>query len=137
MRHVHRSRGFTLVELLIVVAIIGILSAVLTPQFLNARKVAADRAAEAYAHNVYTAVQAHIAEKGTVDMLASQTTPAGTGTIGCTDGWAGSNTNFSVPKPAKSLGVTQCLVTVGPGYELSVAVTYEGGTKPSTTLPAN
>lgn len=58
------TKGFTLVELLIAVAIIGILAAVLTPQFLNARKTAIDRAAEAYAHNVYTTVQAYIAVEG-------------------------------------------------------------------------
>ena len=38
------SRGFTLVELMIVVAIIGLLSAVALPQFLNARSRADARA---------------------------------------------------------------------------------------------
>ena len=39
-RHNLARKGFTLVELMIVVAIIGLLSAVALPQFLNARDTA-------------------------------------------------------------------------------------------------
>lgn len=53
-------------------AIIGILAAILTPQFLNARKNAAEKAARASVHNVYTAVQAYIAETGDIDFFGLQ-----------------------------------------------------------------
>jgi type IV pilus assembly protein PilA len=52
------AKGFTLIEILIVIAIIAILAAVLIPNVLNARKRAIESSAQAFARQVATWVAA-------------------------------------------------------------------------------
>lgn len=52
------QKGFTLIELMIVIAIIGILAAIAIPQFTAYRQRAYNSAANADIKNAYTAAQA-------------------------------------------------------------------------------
>lgn len=53
--------GFTLIEILVVILIIGILTAIAIPVFLNQRKAAADAALHSDMKNAVTAIQTYIA----------------------------------------------------------------------------
>jgi type IV pilus assembly protein PilA len=57
-----RGKGFTLVELLIVVAIIAILAAIAIPQFQKYRKNAAEAACQADLRNAMTQCAAYLAQ---------------------------------------------------------------------------
>jgi prepilin-type N-terminal cleavage/methylation domain-containing protein len=56
--------GFTLVELLIVIAIIGILAAIAVPQFTQYKKRSYDADAKSNLHNLYLACKAYWADNG-------------------------------------------------------------------------
>ncbi|HEU4556235.1 MAG TPA: prepilin-type N-terminal cleavage/methylation domain-containing protein, partial [Longimicrobium sp.] len=65
MKSLRNQKGFTLIELMIVVVIIGILAALAIPRFTQASARAKEKEADGILKQVYTLQQTYYANNGT------------------------------------------------------------------------
>lgn len=75
------QKGFTLVELLIVVIIIGILTAIAIPVYRNASRNAERRSVEANLKTIDSAIQQYINDNGEIPTSSGQLTDEDKGTL--------------------------------------------------------
>ena len=71
----NNQKGFTLIELMIVIAIIGILAAIAIPNFLSYRQKGYVASMKADCNSVRLAEEAYMVDNGTYIIAAAATTP--------------------------------------------------------------
>jgi prepilin-type N-terminal cleavage/methylation domain-containing protein len=76
-RRIRNSKGFTLIELMIVVVIIGILAAIAIPKFGQASNRAKEKEADGIIKQVYTLQSAFRADKGRLATDVAELTTVG------------------------------------------------------------
>ena len=113
------DRGFTMIELLVVVVIIGILVAIAVPVYLNYRKGAANKSAASDVRGAITAIEQYYTDNGNTYPVAD-TSDEGTNML--LEGTTGSDQTITV-SPNNIVGFT----TLGDGTYRICARNDDGG----------
>jgi type IV pilus assembly protein PilA len=121
------ERGFTLIELMVVVLIIAILIAIAIPTFLGARDRAQDRSAQSDLRNALTAAKTVYSENQTYGTSASLATAleAAAPELGYQTGAA---TGKSGTPPQREISVAVGPVGTSAGQKVQLVVKSETGT---------
>lgn len=123
----HRAKGtegFTLVELMIVVAVIGVLSAVALPNFLQARNAAAAGAAIGEAIGVAKECATWLASNG---IGSEPSVPTGGPTMTCGVGSAGSVVSRTFTAGASGLRCLNQTALATTATQVTITIPTNGG----------
>jgi len=117
LSRIREKRGFTLIELMIVVAIIGILAAIAIPNFLKFQAKAKQSEARNNLSAIFTSQTSYFGEKNTYGTTFSDINWAPEGTTKYTYHLTGSETtgsvNISMPSGGATVGASSTGFTAG------------------------
>ena len=116
------DRGFTMIELLVVVVIIGVLVAIAVPVYLNYRKGAANKSAASDVRGAITAIEQYYTDNGNAYPVTGTSTK---GTALTLKGTTGGDQTITV-SPGNILGIKPMTVAGAAAYRIC-AVNEDGG----------
>jgi len=132
MRH---SEGFTLIELMIVVVIIGILAAMAIPNYVNMQDHAKEASTKHNAHTLQLAVEDWaVSHDGVYSVAAGDITPLLPGQGLLTNVWTGNVTEPQFGAPAAAMGELGVELVVQNGVPTGYSITAAGRAGPILTL---